>query len=84
MKILLREGADIHAAGDCGLTPLHYAAMKGHIEAAMLLLDHGARKDIRDMDGALPIDWARNLKHPAVVQLLEGVAQPGRAGTLTE
>lgn len=40
-EFLLNSGADLKARG-LGLTTLHIVAMKGHIELAKLLLDHGA------------------------------------------
>ena len=40
-EFLLNSGADLKARG-LGLTTLHIVAMRGHIELAKLLLDHGA------------------------------------------
>jgi len=47
---LIRAGADIHAIGTNGWTPLHMAAARGQVEKARLLIDAGAdvnrRKEI--------------------------------------
>jgi uncharacterized protein len=68
MKILLREGADIEARGDLGLTPLLNAAMKGHVAAVQLLLEHGANIDAKDENGSGVAVWGR--RHPAVLKIL--------------
>jgi len=33
-----------------GRTPLHFAAMRGNLELVKLLVSHGARLDLKDMD----------------------------------
>ena len=42
----------------CGYTPLHLAALYGHLEAAILLIRKGAQLDDRDCTGATPIHVA--------------------------
>lgn len=41
IKVLVENGADVHARDIYGLTPLHYAAMRGHDVAARDLLEFG-------------------------------------------
>ena len=41
-----------------GETPLHRAAAFGTEEAVQLLLDAGARRDAKDMNGDTPLSWA--------------------------
>ena len=49
---LLQQGADVHLGrSSYGLTPLQGAASHGHCDAAVLLLDAGARVDDRNEDG---------------------------------
>ncbi len=43
-----KQGADSDTA-------IHLAALYGHIECVRLLLDNGARADVADADGALPL-----------------------------
>jgi len=58
VTVLLDHGAEIDAAGERGMTALHYAAMKGDVDAIRLLLGRGASPGIKDADGRTPFDWA--------------------------
>ena len=72
MKVLLAYGANPNAKTvpgvetggfmrDCrtkGETPLHRAAAFGDEEAVQLLLDAGARLDVKDSNGDTPLSWA--------------------------
>lgn len=63
---LLAEGADINAPGWLARTPLHYAVHEGDERSAALvrlLLQHGARQDLRDSLGHSVADWARVEMH---------------------
>jgi ankyrin repeat protein len=46
-EILLKHGADVDAEDDDGYTPLIYAAIEGNADTARILLDNGARVDLR-------------------------------------
>ena len=60
------EGFHSHA------TPLHHAALEGHVDIVRLLLARGARTDIRDtIYDATPLGWAEHGEQEAVVALLE-------------
>ena len=56
--MLLDAGADIHAVDSDDETPLHWAAKHGALEALEFLLKKGARTDLKDNQGKLPIDVA--------------------------
>ncbi len=72
IKILLANGADPNRPTKPGVetdafmrdirtraeTPLHRAAAFGSEEAIQMLLDAGARKDAKDMNGDSPLTWA--------------------------
>ena len=51
-RLLLAAGADVHAVGDNGETPLHYA---WHAVCVDMLLDAGADLEGRDGEGRTPI-----------------------------
>jgi len=48
VKMLLDLGLDPNAQADTGRTALHGAAHKGRTDVIQLLVDHGARLDVRD------------------------------------
>lgn len=48
MTFNLCLGADVNAKNNGGRTALHYAASKGWLEIAQLLLTHGAKINITD------------------------------------
>jgi ankyrin repeat protein len=48
VKMLLDLGLDPNAQADTGRTALHGAAHKGRTDVVQVLVDHGARLDIRD------------------------------------
>lgn len=78
------DGIKFHLAQDStysimpnhrGLTPLHFAAKGGHVEAILFLLKNGAEIDATDFDGKTPLMWAAYPGHiPAVDALLDNGA----------
>ena len=59
VKVLLEDGADLENADTCGLTPLYLASERGCINAAMEMVNHGARVDIVDkVDSSTPLHHA--------------------------
>jgi len=70
VRLLVERCANVHATNpQCG-TALRSAADAGHIEIVRYLLGLGARSDIRDKFGLLPIDYARRNGHAEIVKLL--------------
>lgn len=81
VKLLLAAGGDPNrttkaaaATGsfmrDCRTkaeTPLHRAAAFGTVESIQLLLDAGAAKDAKDMNGDTPLAWASWHLRPAEI-----------------
>jgi hypothetical protein len=58
---LVAAGADIHRDIHDGNTALHCASKWGHLRTARLLLEAGARTDLRNEEGNRPIDVVRVL-----------------------
>lgn len=54
------------------MTPLLWAANKGSLEVATLLLEHGAKGslDVRNSDGWTALHWACYSGHLEIAQLL--------------
>ena len=65
-KRLLREGADIEQRGrGFGMTPVMAAAASGHLSVVQLLVENGAKINVRDDDGDSPLaNAARNGHNP--------------------
>jgi uncharacterized protein len=74
VKMLLDLGLDANAQADTGRTALHGAAHKGRSDVVQILVDHGARLDVRDYGNTdnrgskelavhtwLPVDYADGL-----------------------
>jgi ankyrin repeat protein len=56
--VALEFGADINAANSAGNTALHATAWSGLISVTKLLLDHGARMDLKNKVGETPLKVA--------------------------
>jgi ankyrin repeat protein len=74
--LLANPRVDVNAVDENGQSALHHAAEQGAPEIAKLLLDHGARRDVRDRAGRTAHDIAVAAKHPKVAALLEAPRAP--------
>lgn len=67
----LKSGADVNAQEPAsGVTPLSWAALYGHAEAAKLLIENDADLEGANRDGARPLHAAAFLGRAEVVELL--------------
>lgn len=64
---LIDKGAQVRRLG---WTPLHYAASKGHVSTAQLLLQHGALVNAPAPDGTTPLMMAARSGDRAMVNML--------------
>ena len=72
--MLGRRSADPHARdADGDRTPLHWAAARGHVRCARVLLKAGASLDAPDSDGRTPEQLALTLRHAETYLLLVAV-----------
>lgn len=60
----------VNAQTSEGLTPLHMAAIKGHLEICQLLISYGADSHIPDRCGFTALDFAEFQGHERVATLL--------------
>jgi len=72
MRLLLKVGAGADSANYAGFTPLIQAAIGGHTDATVLLLENGADPDKRDTThGWNSSMWALACGYPKLQTLLE-------------
>jgi ankyrin repeat protein/cell wall assembly regulator SMI1 len=72
-RALIDAGADVNHVDkqiSDRNTPLHFAADVGAVEAVRLLLEHGARPDVKNGDGKSPQKLAEDAGHAEVAKLL--------------
>jgi len=78
--LLQADSQLVNARDGSALTPLHWAAYRGHEGAAALLLQHGA--DVRATDpyfGKAPEQWAEDGGHRGIADLLRDGRRRDRA-----
>jgi ankyrin repeat protein len=61
LKLCLEWGGDVNAANDVGYTALHGAAFRGANEVVTLLVEKGARMDVKNQEGRLPVNMAEGM-----------------------
>ena len=79
VKLCLELGADVNATNSMGLTALLGAANRGSNDIIELLVERGARLDIKDKEGRTPLRWAEGVflaavgaeRKPETIALLE-------------
>jgi ankyrin repeat protein len=81
--LLLDAGEDPNRYNPLGghshTTPLHQAAGAGHTELARLLVEHGARLDLKDiLWHATPADWARHAGNTELEEYLRAQETEGK------
>jgi hypothetical protein len=59
MKLLIACGADVDAFNANGQTALHRAAQRGADQVVSFLAEQGAKLDMKDKQGRMPVDMAR-------------------------
>ncbi|XP_053099442.1 protein phosphatase 1 regulatory inhibitor subunit 16B isoform X2 [Hemicordylus capensis] len=67
---MVATGQDLNRTDVQGATLLHIAAANGYLHAAEILLDHGARLDLKDWDGWEPLHAAAFWGHMQMAELL--------------
>lgn len=70
-KLLIEKGANVNAVNQWNETPLFICGLaKGSAEVAQLLLDAGADKTMKDVDGKTAVDMALQNTNEAVLRVL--------------
>jgi hypothetical protein len=69
-RLLSIRNINVNVKAVNGSTPLHDAALKGHIEIARLLLQSGAEVNVRKNGGSTPLHCAAGYGHVEILHLL--------------
>ena len=72
IRLCIRCGIDVNAADYDRRTCMHVAASEGDHKLVSLLMEHGARTDVKDRWGGTPLDDAKRESYPKVEALLGG------------
>ncbi|MBW04850.1 Cyclin-dependent kinase inhibitor 2A, partial [Eschrichtius robustus] len=81
-ELLLLHGADPNCADPATLTrPVHDAAREGFLDTLAALHRAGARLDVRDAWGRLPVDLAEERGHRDVARYLRAAAGGTEGGS---
>jgi ankyrin repeat protein len=73
--MLLRHGASVQTSDNAGMTPLHWAAVKGSKASIKHLVEAGADLDAKEAQGKTPRDMAEELK--GSVPYIRGLEEAG-------
>lgn len=77
-QLLVAPNCEINVQNKLGDTPLHSAAWRGHAAAVELLLEKGARVDIRNNENKVPFDLAKDAQCAALLQQAAQSALPNQ------
>ncbi|KAJ3102928.1 Palmitoyltransferase zdhhc17, partial [Phlyctochytrium bullatum] len=65
MNAVITQKATLDMTDSTGYTALHWAVISHHLLFAKILIEAGARTDIKDPEGKTPADWAKERGHAA-------------------
>uniref|UniRef100_A0A6I8PAG1 BRCA1-associated RING domain protein 1 n=2 Tax=Ornithorhynchus anatinus TaxID=9258 RepID=A0A6I8PAG1_ORNAN len=69
VELLLQHNALVNTTGYQNDSPLHDAVKNGHVSIVKLLLTHGASRDVVNIFGRRPVDYAETENMKSVLQL---------------
>jgi hypothetical protein len=85
IRAAILAGADVNAAGECGVTPLILSASRGSADNVKALLSLGADASMATDEGYIALDFARGAGNLEVENALLGRGSEfGSAGTVSD
>jgi len=60
-RLCLEQGTDVNATNSQGFTAMHGAANRGFDAMIKLLVEHGAKVDVKDKEGRTPLTFAQGV-----------------------
>jgi ankyrin repeat protein len=61
LRLCMEWGGDVNAKNEVGYTALHGAAFRGANDVVKLLVEKGARMDVKNQEGRLPVNMAEGM-----------------------
>jgi uncharacterized protein len=61
LRLCIQWGGDVNAVNDEGYTALHGASFRGANEVVQFLVDHGAKMDVKNKEGRMPVNMAEGM-----------------------
>ena len=80
VRFHIKAGTDVNTKDSAGWTPLHLAAMGGHVEIIAALIDAGADPNAAGQMGKTPLVVAQEKRQDAVIQMLQPAGQNATGG----
>jgi uncharacterized protein len=74
LALLLDAGANIYATDESGMTAIHWAIQNGSEATVKLLLDRGARLDIKDKIDRTALIYAELRNQKKLVEMIKTAA----------
>ena len=71
IKFLVDNGGELEKVDKSGRSALHHACDQQHADCVEMLLKLGARTDVKDKKGRLPLDVARQKNSDRIVALFQ-------------
>lgn len=75
VRLLVSKGAQVNAASDRGVTPLHLAAWDEMADVAEILLAAGADPAAKDLHDRTPVEYAKQRHQKSAMRLLTASAR---------
>ncbi len=72
VEYLISKGADVNSVNHYNYTPLLWAAIRGNLRTAELMLEKSSDVNLRDIiEGRTPLEWNKQMRHMEVKRLFE-------------